>query len=195
MKVKRIKRKLIRFLRRGDVRGALESLLIIGVLYFGVSGAMMLALRTDSPMMAVESDSMKHVGDGEWREFFENRGIDSFGFPIQGGFEKGDMLLLQGISSPRNVIVGDVIVYQKEPKPIAHRVIQVKIEGEMVWYVTKGDNPITNPKPDELEVEPGQVIGKVVLVIPKLGYLTLYPLVSWTLIVLLFFAVWVTRRG
>lgn len=198
MKVKKIKRKLIRFTRREDVRGALESLLIIGVLFFGASGAMMLVLRTYSPMMAVLSDSMKHE-DRLWGEYFSKRGIDPSGFPVQGGFERGDMLVLQGISSPGDVEVGDVIVYQiGEATPITHRVAHVRIEGGGVWYVTKGD---ANDKLDNdigyspaLGVEPGRVIGKVVLVIPKIGYVTLYPQVFVVLVVLLFVAMWVVRR-
>jgi len=162
-------------MRREDVRGALESLLIIGVLYFGVSAVMMLALRTDSPTMAVLSDSMKPA------------------------FERGDMLVLQGIISPGDVEVGDVIVYQiGEATPISHRVVYRRIEGGGVWYVTKGD---ANVKLDNdigfspaLGVEPDQVIGKVVLVIPKIGYVTLYPWISGSLIILLFFAMWVVRR-
>lgn len=200
MKVKKVKRKLVCFLRRReDVRGALESLLIIGVLFFGAAGTIMLVLRTDSPTMAVLSDSMKHEGAGKlWGNYFSERGIDPSGFPVQGGFERGDMLVLQGISSPGDVNVGDVIVYESEPSPITHRVAHVRIEGGGVWYVTKGD---ANVKLDNdigyspaLGVEPGRVIGKVVFVIPKLGYVTLYPWIFGPIIILLFLAMLVIRR-
>jgi len=199
MKVKKLKRKLIRLLRREDVRGALEPLLLIGAIYFSLSGVIMLALRTDQPMMGVISDSMKHDGEGRlWRNHFLDRGIDPAGFPIQGGFERGDMLIIQGIGSPGDVEVGDVIVYEAEPLPITHRVAHVRIEGGGAWYVTKGDanDWLDNDigfSPAE-GVEPGQVIGEVVLVIPKLGYVTLYPWVFGIIIILLFFAVWMIRR-
>jgi hypothetical protein len=55
-----------------------------------------------------------------------------------------------------------------------HRVIDIQQEKGEIRFKTKGDNPVTNPKPDAGDIMPEQVLAKVVFVIPKLGYLSLW---------------------
>ena len=167
-----LKRKFVRVFRRGIVKELLIIVLILAILYFGIKGALILSLQAETPMMAVKSNSMKHADDG-WRHYYESQDIDTSKFPLQGGFERGDLVIVRGVSSPRDIKVGDVIVFNKEGEayPIVHRVAEV----ENMRYKTKGDSP-QNPSPDPGWVEYEDVIGKVVLVIPDLGYLTLF----WT---------------
>lgn len=169
-----LRRKLLRVLRHGAIQESLIIVLILAVLYFGIKGALILSFRTEAPMMAVKSNSMKHADDG-WRDYYESQNppVDTSKFPFQGGFERGDLVIVRGARSPEDVDVGDVIVFNREGEayPIVHRVA-VK---ENMRYKTKGDSP-RNPNPDPGWVEFGDVIGEVVLVIPELGYLTLF----WT---------------
>lgn len=69
--------------------------------------------------------------------------------------------------------IGDVITYKSndpitEGMMITHRVIEINESNGTKYFITKGDN---NSLRDELEVYPYQVYGKVVIRIPKVGYL------------------------
>lgn len=169
-----LKRKLLRVLRHGIVQELLVIVLILAVLYFGIKGALILSLQTETPMMAVKSNSMRH--DDNWREYYElerDPPVDTSGFPFQEGFERGDLVIVEGVNSPGGIDIGDVIVFNREGEahPIVHRVAVI----EDMQYKTKGDSR-RNPNPDPGWIEFDDVIGEVVLVIPKLGYLTLF----WT---------------
>jgi len=109
----------------------------------------MFALNTEAPMMAVVSNSMKPT------------------------FERGDLLLVRGVSSPAEIAIGDIIVYRSEHQSalIVHRVIEKIVdENSRVWFKTQGD---ANPGPDPTLVRPEDVKGKVTFIIPKLGYISL----------------------
>lgn len=91
---------------------------------------------------------------------------------------RGDIVVID--NNPSTVQVGDIIVYQATwfPQPVIHRVIDKgQLQNGTTAYKTKGDN---NPSPDPALVYQNQVISKVVsingmsLVIPKIGYVTLW---------------------
>ncbi|MEN4018165.1 MAG: signal peptidase I [Methanobacterium sp.] len=91
---------------------------------------------------------------------------------------RGDIVIID--NNPRTAQVGDIIVYKAAwfPQPVIHRIIYIgeTPEGD-TFFVTKGDN---NPSPDPVAVYPDQIISKVVsindapLIIPKIGYVTLW---------------------
>ena len=70
--------------------------------------------------------------------------------------------------------VGDVITFRStennfEGYPITHRIIKrEEVDGDKITYITKGDN---NPIIDPDIVNNTDIYGKVLFVIPKLGYL------------------------
>ncbi len=80
----------------------------------------------------------------------------------------GDMLFLKGIN-PETIVEGDIIVYYYPPmgKLIIHRVFEMYEDGS---FKTKGDNSITNSRPDTWVVQPEWVHGTPLLRIPYLGY-------------------------
>ncbi len=121
--------------------------ILIGVaLAWGINQGMGVALATDMPVVAVESNSMVPV------------------------FYKGDILVLQGRTS-EGFEVGDVVVYSVDGRsiPIVHRIVKVNPDGS---YQTKGDAN-SGQLPFEYHV-PGEAIhGKVVLIIPYLGWVKL----------------------
>lgn len=93
--------------------------------------------------------------------------------------EKTSFLGLQEVDS-KNLKVGDIIIYQATwfPEPVIHRIITKGTDPNgKAYYVTKGDN---NPGPDPVAVYPEQVLAKVVvigntsLIIPKIGYITIW---------------------
>lgn len=88
--------------------------------------------------------------------------------------ELGDLLII----APLPYGKGDVVLYRKGTYFVVHRVLSVR--GEYV--VTKGD---ANLFPDPVPPRRDDVVGKVVIVIPYLGYLSLLLQKFWTIATLL----------
>ncbi len=108
---------------------------------YGLNFALGLALSTDTPVVAVVSNSM---------------------IPA---FYKGDLLVVLG---QNDIKEGDVIVYDVSSAryPIIHRVVRVNSDGT---FETKGDaNPAQIPF--EHSVTQQQIHGKAVFKIPLLGW-------------------------
>lgn len=139
------------------------SFMMLGALYLAIMGGLMVVLTTDCPLRSVVSDSMKHR-DNMWMRWF--RDYDVSKFPIRGGFERGDLLLIRGVN-PESLKVGDVIVYEKGGTLIAHRILAVENRDGEIHFRTKGDG---NPAPDIGSIPASSVRGKVVLVVPNLGW-------------------------
>jgi signal peptidase len=120
--------------------------IIVGViLAWGINQGMALALSTDMPVVAVESNSM---------------------IPV---FYKGDILVLTGtVGGPE---IGDVVVYSVAGRsvPIVHRIVKVNPDGS---YQTKGDAN-SGQLPFEQHVEESSIHGKVVAIVPYLGWVKL----------------------
>jgi len=148
---------------------------MLGIIYFMFTGLMMLILRTDSYWMGVTSQSMKHYDDNSWRLYFAERGIDSHKFPLQGGFERGDLVIVQGVGSFSEIKVGDVVILDQgsDVIPLVHRVVLIWQEEGYYYFTTKGDAN-NSSLPSEVTNRPEQIIGKVVMTIPKLGYISLF---------------------
>lgn len=127
-------------------------------------------LSSSTPVVAVVSSSMEHrnpeVTHYKW--LGDNLGynksyVDSW--PIKNGFSVGDMPVIKGGKSYE---IGDVIVYSVSgiSTPIIHRIITVNDDGT---YQTKGDNNL-GQLAYEHSVKSEQVNGKVIFIIPKVGY-------------------------
>ena len=70
-------------------------------------------------------------------------------------------------ADPETLKVGDIICFKTEaeyPTTVTHRIIGITSQG----FITKGD---ANEDPDQWIVKKENVIGKVIAVIPLLGYL------------------------
>jgi len=108
--------------------------------------------------------------------------ILSSNFNIFGGYKP---FLVQSGSMEPAIMTGDVIVIQKKGtylindvitfqanagRVVTHRIVAVDKEKEKK-YSTKGD---ANRAGDEDAIADEQIIGKVVLVIPKLGFLVAF---------------------
>lgn len=142
-------------------------------------------LSSDTPVVAVVSSSMEHknpeVTHYQWLE--KNMGytkdyINSW--PVQNGFLVGDMPIVSGGvpltgfftgnggNNQEKYKIGDVIVYSVNGvnAPIIHRIIKTNNDGT---YQTKGDNN-SGQLSYEFNVKPEQIKGKVIFIIPKIGY-------------------------
>ena len=70
-------------------------------------------------------------------------------------------------TSPDEINIGDIIEYRTEEDTIIHRVIDVQEGEEGRVFITQGD---ANSSPDSDPVAPGQITGRVVFTLPKVGW-------------------------
>ncbi|WP_031513289.1 signal peptidase I [Desulfofalx alkaliphila] len=85
----------------------------------------------------------------------------------------GDVILVQKIrdeSDIHNLSVGDVIQFERGSILISHRIIDIVEEDGNKSFRTMGDN---NSIPDSDLVEPPQIKGEIIKVVPKVGWPTL----------------------
>lgn len=136
--------------------------ILIGViLALGINQGLALALSTDMPIVAVQSNSM----------------VPSF--------NKGDMLILRGLPQEQ-LSVGDVIVFDQPSggTPIVHRIIEINPDGT---FQTKGDAN-SGQLTYEKSIAYSQIHGAVIMIIPFVGWIKigltefLLPNVLWLLL-------------
>lgn len=134
-----------------DMSGTKGTLVYVflGVFFaFAINMVLGQALSSDMPVVAVESNSMVPT------------------------FCQGDILIIHGARNPQDynsmLKVGDVIVFSAEGRdvPIVHRITQINPDGS---FQTQGDaNTVQHPF--EKHIDPQQIHGKVVMIIPYLGW-------------------------
>ena len=137
--------KTVRILK--TVGGTILYIAFIAVLIWGAPKALSSYLKTDYPMAAITSGSM-------WPEL-----------------KKGDLIFIEGLDDPRNVQIGDIIVYMNEKNAFTiHRII--KLDEETL--TTKGDANNVEDKPIRYEDIVGRLykIGNRNARIPKLGFVS-----------------------
>lgn len=101
------------------------------------------------------------------REIFKVKVPTVFGYSsavvltgsMSGAIESNDLIITHKQSEYQ---VGDIVTYQTGGTPVTHRIVAVNDNG----YRTKGD---ANNTDDGTDIQKEYVIGKVVLIIPKIG--------------------------
>ena len=159
---------LFHFILHTEIKGVVKdwgpTLLIAVIFGLNLNPAIARALdvRGDSALMVVSSESMEPT------------------------FYKGDVILIKGVDED-DVNEDDVIVYNspKEDVPIVHRVVMFQNDSNgTVFFVTQGDNRVTNPINDTVAYNPdgdrlapteygaaeSDTVGKVIFVIPIIGW-------------------------
>lgn len=79
----------------------------------------------------------------------------------------GSVLLVKPSSNYR---IGDIITFgpfSKTQIPTTHRIHEIRVSGGTPIYITKGD---ANNAPDQRELTEKDILGKVLISIPCLGY-------------------------
>lgn len=101
--------------------------------------------------------------------FFEIVGVRSYTI-LTGSMEPeimpGDLAMVKSVDTEK-LEVYDVITFKYDGNTVTHRIVEKEDKG----FVTKGDN--NNVEDGEI-VPHDDVIGKVITVIPKLGYLVAF---------------------
>jgi len=92
---------------------------------------------------------------------------------MEPGIKPGDVVVTRGIDSTNDstLNVGDVIAflpYPDDPTVVTHRIMGITATDGEISYVTKGDN--NNSVDPWGPVEASHVRGKVMYVVPKVGY-------------------------
>jgi len=83
----------------------------------------------------------------------------------------GDIAIVVA-TQPETIKIGDIIQYRtaNAEAPTIHRVIDKYESGGTLWFITQGD---ANNAPDD-PINERQVMGKVITVIPQLGWISIY---------------------
>lgn len=93
--------------------------------------------------------------------------------PVSGSMrpalEVGDLAILAKAQTEK-IEVGDIIHFWREEEMVIHRVHVIRTEGETL-FITKGD---ANRAPDSEPILPTQIRGKLIYIIPKLGWASIY---------------------
>jgi signal peptidase I len=178
--------------KNGYFKTAVAIVLIVAIVLGFIFG-LQFALHTSDPALTVESGSMNIPYDS----------ADNFWLSIAHPFDRtlsiGDIVIIQGVNPAdlnANYPNSDIIVYRdpSDPSgtPIVHRIVS-KQEINGTWYFqTKGDGNGQQwpaiPSPDEYDghtiwynaqysntgIPQNYVIGKVIIRIPWLGWITLF---------------------
>ncbi|KAH0570661.1 Signal peptidase I [Spironucleus salmonicida] len=99
---------------------------------------------------------------------------------MEPGFIRGDAVALYTLFDQKPVDVGDIVVWKmtQKPVPIVHRIIEKRIIGDQIGYITKGD---ANADSDVQLYDNGLVyiqdkdlMATGDFLTPTLGYQTLY---------------------
>ena len=151
---------------QGLVVEIISLLLFVGIIYFGIKGALVLSLQTTSPMMGVSGDSMTQV-DGSWKDYYIEGGFEPSAFPFQNGLHDGDLVIVRGVQSIEEVDIGDVIIWRRGGgEAIVHRV--AVINREEGYIRTRSDRYGGLDRRVWIE----DILGEAVYSIPYLGRLT-----------------------
>ncbi|HWP97046.1 MAG TPA: signal peptidase I [Syntrophomonadaceae bacterium] len=89
---------------------------------------------------------------------------------MQPGINIGDIVIINRVPGEQ-VKVNDIILFPLGNMQVSHRVVAVQEVENKRFFITKGD---ANQDPEKDPVYEKQVLGKVVFVAPKLGWITLW---------------------
>jgi signal peptidase len=90
------------------------------------------------------------------------------GISMEPAINPGDIVITRDIT-PSEVKLNDVVLFSNGKVSILHRVVTLEGQGGNTIFTTKGDN-VTEP---DQSWNANQLKGKLVLVIPKLGWVSL----------------------
>jgi len=82
----------------------------------------------------------------------------------------GDIAIVTS-TDPSKIQVGDIIQYWQKEEMVLHRVIEIHQTDLGTLFRTQGD---ANDAPDPDPVFPNQIRGKLILTIPKIGWISIY---------------------
>ena len=146
---------------------------IAGIVFNVLFVLLCLTMVIGSAMFALSSDENKsYLGYRFFNVLSDSMTPQPGGAP--GGFVKGDIVIVKVVigdeKARAEIRVGDIITMHNPDTNtyLSHRVVEILEQSEGVdglFFVTRGDTNNT----DDAPVQAGRVVGKVVLVLPKMG--------------------------
>jgi len=91
------------------------------------------------------------------------------GISMEPTIKAGDIAITRPVS-PDDVQVGDIVRFRQGKTAILHRVVAIQRESGQTIFITQGDNNNTTDEPWEAD----RLEGKLVLVIPKVGWVAIW---------------------
>jgi signal peptidase I len=171
---------------KNDYFKTVVAIVLIVAVVLGFLFGLQWVLHTPYPALTVESGSMSIPYDGN----------DNFVLSIEHPFDRtlsiGDIIIVQGVNPKdlnTNYPNSDIIVFHDPYDPsmlIVHRIVAVEDVNGTLYFQTKGDGngnfwpakPNSDLDPWDSNNPPGvpanDVVGKVVMRIPWLGWITLF---------------------
>ncbi len=92
------------------------------------------------------------------------------GISMEPAYERGDLAIVRENVDVALLRVNDVIVFDQEGRPVAHRIVAIYNTPDGLLFTTKGDNA---DRPDP-PIREGRIEGKVVFLIPEVGHINLW---------------------
>ena len=101
--------------------------------------------------------------------FFKYQPVAVLTYSMDPTFTRGDAVIIKKMYSSEKKLLqkDDVIQYRRKDTTVIHRIVDIVDNQGERGYILKGDN---NESDDPFIVYDNQIIGKATLIIPKLGY-------------------------
>lgn len=101
--------------------------------------------------------------------FFKYQPVAVLTYSMAPTFTRGDAVIIKKMDSSEKKLLqkDDVIQYRRKDTTVIHRIVDIVDNQGERGYILKGDN---NESDDPFIVYDNQIIGKATLIIPKLGY-------------------------
>ncbi len=90
------------------------------------------------------------------------------GVSMRPTLKAGDVVIIEAVA-PREIEVGDVILYQGSKVHILHRVIEIHPKSGELEFITQGDGLNTIDEP----ISETQIEGKMIASVPKIGWIAI----------------------
>ncbi len=81
----------------------------------------------------------------------------------------GDVVVTDQVA-PATIQVGDIIRFRRDTIDVVHRVVAIQNEGGQIVFTTRGDNNNVDDDP----FPASRYEGKVILILPKIGWVSIY---------------------
>jgi|ERR1700676_2291746 len=100
--------------------------------------------------------------------------LPAVGTSMVPAIQPGDVLTIQPVS-PKEVSIGDIVVYMREQMLIVHRIVRTCVSSGEPYIVTRGDRLLRNDAP----VLPDELLGQVACIERKHRRVNLRPFSNW----------------
>ena len=85
------------------------------------------------------------------------------------GIQMGDIAIIAQVQT-QHIKMGDILAFRQHTSMVVHRVVGITNNGSALTFTTQGD---ANAAPDNEQVLPTEVNGRVLFTVPNLGWLSL----------------------